>query len=133
MAGLMTLELLSALPELKESEFAKNAFAPLKFHFEYGKSIYFFGRSKKFWTIKYPFVWYNALYMADVLSRFHFCKDDPLMKELINWILSKQDEKGLFKPTSMFQAYKDWDFSNKKEASPWITFLCCRILKRFYD
>ena len=133
MAGLMTLELLSTLPGLKESEFAKNAFAPIKFHYDYGKTIYYFGRSSKFRTLKYPYVWYNALYMAEVLSRFDFCKEEPLMQELIDWILSKQDEKGRFKPTSMFQAYKGWDFTNKKEASPWITFLCCRILKRFYN
>jgi hypothetical protein len=132
MAGLMALEVFSLLPEMKESEYARNAYEPLEFHREHGKSIYYFGRSKKFWTFKYPFVWYNALYLADVLTRFEFLKDEVLVKELVDWIEQSQDEQGRFKPTSMFMPYKGWDFANKKEPSPWITFLCCRILKQWY-
>ena len=132
MAGLMALEVFSLIPELKESKYAKNAYATIKFHKEYGKSIYYFGRSKKFFTLKYPFVWYNALYMADVLTRFNFCKKDKLVKELVEWIEKSQDNEGRFKPTSIFMKYKGWDFANKKEPSPWITYLCCKILKQFY-
>jgi hypothetical protein len=132
MAGLMALQVFSQVPELKESVYAKNAYEPIKFHRAFGKSIYFFGRSKKFWTFKYPFVWYNALYLADVLTRFDFLKDEELVKELVKWIETAQDENGRFKPTSIFMPYKSWDFGNKKEPSPWITFLCCRILKRWY-
>lgn len=132
MAGMMALEVFSTIAELKESIYAQNAFAPLKFHYEHRKSVYYFGRSKKFWTTKYPFIWYNALYMADVLSHFDFCKNEPMVIELIEWIINQQDEQGRYTPTSMFQAYKGWDFSNKKEPSPWITYLCCRILKRYF-
>lgn len=133
MAGLTALEVFSQLPDLKESVYSRNAYEPLRFHREYGKTMYYFGRSKNFWTFKYPFVWYNALYLADVLTRFEFLKNEDLVKELVEWIENSQDEKGRFKPTSMFMAYKGWDFANKREASPWITFLCCRILKRWYE
>lgn len=133
MAGLMALDVFSQVPELKESIYAKNAFDPLKFHREYGKSIYYFGRSKKFWTLKYPYVWYNALYLADVLCRFDFLKGDALVQELIDWITHSQDQNGRFTPTSIFREYSSWDFSNKKEPSPWITFLCCRIIKKYYS
>ncbi len=132
MAGLQALEVFSYFPAYKETEYAKNAFAPIKYHKEYGKSIYYFGRSKKFWTMKYPFVWYNALYLAMVLSQFHFATHQAVMKELIEWIESSQDETGRFTPTSMFMLYKGWEFANKKEPSPWITFLCCNILKNYY-
>ena len=132
MAGLMALEVFSKVSELKESIYAQNAYHPLKFHYNYGKTMYYFGRSKKFWTLKYPFVWYNALYLAEVLTRFDFSKKEKLVKELIEWIEKSQDENGQFKPTSIYMAYKGWDFANKKEPSPWITFLCCRILKRWY-
>ncbi len=133
MAGLMALEVFSSIPELKESASAKNAYETLKFHYECGQSVYFFGRSKKFWTLKYPFVWYNALYLAEVLTRFEFLKYEPLVKELINWIEESQDELGRWKATSMFMEYKNWDFADKKVPSPWITLLCCRILKRWYE
>jgi hypothetical protein len=132
MAGLMALEVFSQVPELKESEAARNAYAPLKYHRDSGKSLYYFGRSKKFWTFKYPFVWYNALYLADVLARFDFLKEEELVRKLVNWIEQSQDDQGRFTPTSMFMPYKGWDFANKKEPSPWITFLCCRTLKQWY-
>ncbi|MCK5137131.1 MAG: hypothetical protein KAR19_15195 [Bacteroidales bacterium] len=130
-AGLMALDIFSKVPELKESEYSKFAFEPLKFHKDYGKTLYYFGRSKKFWTFKYPFVWYNALYLADVLTMFNFLKDEPVVRELIDWITNSQSLDSRFKPTSVFMNYKGWDFSNKKEPSPWITYLCCRILKQY--
>jgi hypothetical protein len=132
MAGLMALEVFSLIPELKESVYSHNAYEPLRFHREYGQSLYYFGRSKKFWTLKYPFVWYNALYLADVLTRFDFIKDEPLLKELIDWIEQSQTKEGDFIANSMYTNYKDWDFADKKQPSPWITYLCCRILKRNY-
>lgn len=133
MAGLLALHLFSRTAMTVPKDIILNAFAPLDFHFKSGKSLYFFGRSKKFWTLKYPFVWYNALYLADVLTRFEILKTKPMIKELIDWLLSQQNDEGRFKPTSMFMTYKGWDFANKKEPSPWMTMLCCRILKNYYE
>lgn len=132
-AGLMALDIFSDIPELKESEYAKHAFAPIKFHKEFGKTLYYFGRSKKFWTLKYPFVWYNALYIADVLTRFEFLKKESLVIELVEWIKNQKDENGKYKPTSVFMNYKGWDFANKREPSAWITFLCYRVLKQYHS
>jgi hypothetical protein len=41
------------------------------------------GQAKGFWTLKYPFVWYNAFYLAGVLTRFESLKNYELVKELI--------------------------------------------------
>ena len=131
-AGMMALDILSLISELKESKYSKNAYSPVLFHKNYGKTLYYFGRSKMFWTFKYPYVWYNGLYLADILSRFEFLKKSPLLKECIDWIIQHQDKNGRYKPTSIFMPYKNWDFGNKKEPSPWITFLTCRILKRYF-
>ena len=131
-AGLMALDVFSRVPGLKDAEQASQAFEPIRFHKDFGKTLYHFGRSKKFWTFKYPFVWYNALYLADVLTRFDFLKDEEILIELVDWIIKSQDDQGRFTPTSIFMEYKNWDFSNKKEPSPWITYLCCRVLKQYY-
>jgi hypothetical protein len=131
-AGLKALEVFSLVPNLKSSVFSNNAFEPIQFHKDYGKSLYYFGRSKKFWTFKYPYVWYNALYLTDVLTRFEQFKKTTLVKELIQWILEAQNDEGKYKPTSMYMPYKNWDFADKKNTSPWITFLCYRILKRYF-
>ncbi len=133
MAGLMTLEVFSELTNFQQSEIVRNAFEPLKVHRDMGTSLYFFGRSKRFWSFKYPFVWYNAFYMADVLSRFEIFKKDPLFTEIIDWIENSFDNKGKIMATSMFRTYNDWEFANKKNPSPWLTFLAYRILKRYYS
>lgn len=128
MAGLMALQVFSLLDKYKESESAKNAFNSLVYHRDLKKNLYFFGRSKKFWTFKYPFVWYNALYMAYVVSRFKQFRDSDLFNELNDWIRKSLDENGLIKPTSMFRIYKEWDFADKKNPSPWLTYIAYRIL-----
>jgi hypothetical protein len=133
MAGLQALELFSLFPANENDTHIQNAYNTLQYHKDFGKSLYYFGRSKKYWSFKYPYVWYNALYIAEILSRFDFFKEELLLKETINWILESQDENGLYRPTSMFMNYKDWDFANKKEPSPWITYLCCKILKQYYS
>lgn len=133
MFGLMSLEIFSLIPELHDSKYVLNACEPLKFHKELGKSLYYFGRSKKFWSFKYPYVWYNALYIGDILSRFKCFKDNDILKEIISWIEDSFDDEGKITPTSMFREYTAWDFSNKKSPSPWITLMCYKILKRYYE
>ncbi len=133
MAGLQALELFSRFPHLQKTDCVHNAYTTLRYHRDCGRSIYYFGRSKKFWALKYPFVWYNALYLADVLTRYEEFLDEELLRELIDWLLASQDEQGRFTPTSMFMTYKGWDFADKKTPSPWMTFLTCRILKRYFS
>lgn len=133
MAGLQALELFSLFPNTENDIHIKNAFSTLQYHKDFGKALYYFGRSKRFWSFKYPYIWYNALYIAEILSRIDFLKEELLLKDMISWILDSQDENGCFKPTSIFMHYKHWDFSNKKEPSPWITYLCCKILKQYYS
>lgn len=133
MAGLMALQVFSQIEELKESESANNAFKALQFHKDYKKSLYYFGRSKKFWSFKYPFVWYNALYMADVISKYPRFMNSELFIELSDWLTTALKIDGKIKPTSMFRIYKEWDFADKKNYSPWMTYIALRILKRLKD
>jgi hypothetical protein len=41
------------------------------------------GQAKRFWTLKYPFIWYDVPYLAEVLTRFESLKNYELIKELI--------------------------------------------------
>jgi hypothetical protein len=43
---------------------------------------------------------------------------------------SQADMNGKFTPTSVWTVWKDWDFGQKKEPSPWLTFLAWRIIQR---
>lgn len=126
-AGLMALKM------GLEGEAAEKAFRSLEAHRALKRSLYYFGRSKKFWTFKFPFVWYNALYMADALSLYPQFHESELYRELLEWILQNKTEEGLWKANSIFMPYKGWDFGQKKTPSSWISFLCCRILDRTYN
>ena len=132
MASLQYLELLSIKENVSDKEVLR-VFESIKCHYESKKSLYYFGRGKKFWTLKYPYVWYNALYLSDVLTRFEILKKEPLVIELIDFLETSMNDDGTYTPTSMFRNYKEWDFANKKEPSPWITLKVYIVLKQFYS
>jgi hypothetical protein len=94
------------------------------------RKIYLFGIGTDFRKLKYPFVWYDILHVVDVLSRFPQVHKDPRFMEMVKTISNQADDEGHYTAKSMYQAWKDWSFANKKEPSPWLTFLVLRILKR---
>ena len=50
--------------------------------------------------------------------------------QMVDLIKGKQDADGLFTPESVYQKFKGWDFGQKKTVSPYLSFLCLRLLKR---
>ena len=94
------------------------------------RKLYLFGIGTDFRKLKYPFVWYDILHVVDVLSQFPYVHSDPRFQQMVETITKLADDNGRFTPTSMYMAWKKWDFANKKQPSTWITFLICRILKR---
>jgi hypothetical protein len=91
---------------------------------------YLFGIGTDFRKLKYPFVWYDILHVADVLSRFPFACRDPRLMEMVGTITAQADAAGRYTAGSMYRAWKGWSFANKKAPSPWLTFLARRIQKR---
>ena len=94
------------------------------------RKIYLFGIGTDFRKLKYPFVWYNILHVAEVLSRFSEVHNDPRFLEMVAVITDQADENGRYTANSMYMAWKGWSFANKKEPSPWLTFLVLRIQQR---
>lgn len=94
------------------------------------KKYYLFGIGSDFKRLKYPFIWYDLLHVVDVLSRISSVHDDPRFKEMVGTILGQADREGRYTANSMYMAWKDWSFANKKQPSPWLTFLVKRIQKR---
>jgi hypothetical protein len=91
---------------------------------------YIFYMGTDFRKLKAPFVWYDLLHVLDVLSQFSWLKDDPRLLEMAGLVRSKADLAGKFTPESEWQAWKGWDFAQKKQPSRWLTFLVMRALKR---
>ena len=83
-----------------------------------------------FRKLKAPFVWYDILHVADILSQMEWLRGDARYKDMVDTIGAKANEDGTFTPESVWMAWKTWDFSQKKAPSPWITFLALRIFRR---
>ena len=89
-----------------------------------------FGIGTDFRKLRYPFVWYDILHVADVLSRYRSALADPRFGEILEAITSQADEEGRFVAGAMFRSWKGWSFADKRSPSPWLTLLVRRIEAR---
>jgi hypothetical protein len=135
-----SLKALSQIPELLDSPATRTGVEMLLWHWEHQseRKIYLFGIGTDFRKLKYPFVWYDILHVVDVLSRFPFVHADPRFREMVETITAQTDEAcpeqsrrdGRYTASSMYRAWKGWPFADKKNPSPWLTFLVLRVQKR---
>lgn len=91
---------------------------------------YIFYMGTDFRKLKVPFVWYDLLHVLDVLSHFDWLREDAGLLEMANLLAGKMDAQGRFTLESVWAAWKDWEFGQKKEPSRWLTLMTWRILKR---
>jgi hypothetical protein len=91
---------------------------------------YIFYMGTDFRKLKAPFIWYDILHVLDVLSGFSWLKGDVRLQNMADLVRSRADPEGKFTPQSEWQAWKSWDFGQKKQPSRWLTFLALRALKR---
>lgn len=91
---------------------------------------YMFYMGTDFRKLKVPFVWYDLMHTLEVLSRFSWLKNDVRLLDMLEILNSKADQQGRFTLESIWTAWKDWEFGQKKEPSRWLTLTACRIIKR---
>ncbi|TRO47822.1 hypothetical protein E2P60_02295 [Candidatus Bathyarchaeota archaeon] len=91
---------------------------------------YMFYMGTDFRKIKAPFIWYDILHVLDVLSQFHWTRTDSRLIEMSETVKQKANKEGKYTPESVWRAWKDWDFGQKKQPSRWLTFLVLNIFKR---
>jgi hypothetical protein len=131
-ATLQALKALSLYPDLSEDPRVWRGIDMLLDHWEKGgdRKYFLFGVGTDYKKLKYPLIWYDLLHVSEVLSRFPLAIKDPRFMNMAECIRDQADEKGFFTASSMYMAWKGWSFANKKEPSPWLTFLANRIMKR---
>lgn len=131
-ANVYALKALSLVPELLDSPATRRGIEMLLGHWERraGVKYYLFGAGSDFRKLKYPFIWYDILHVVDVLSRYPFVHADPRFVEMVAAITAQADGQGRYTAGSMYQAWKGWPFADKKQPSPWLTFLALRIQTR---
>lgn len=94
------------------------------------KKYYLFGVGTDFQKLKAPLVWYDLLNVCDVLSRFAPLHTDQRLLDMVQVLINQADENGRYTAASMYKAWNGWSFADKKQPSPWITFLALRIQNR---
>lgn len=91
---------------------------------------YMFFMGTDFRKLKLPFVWYDIMSVAEVLSHFPWVLDDPRFRDMMSVIDGKKDGDGRYVPESIWTNWKEFDFCQKKEPSRWLTFAVERIQRR---
>lgn len=91
---------------------------------------YIFYMGTDFRKIKVPFVWYDLIHVLDVLTRFAWLREDPRMLDMLGILKNKADDQGRFTLESVWTAWKDWEFGQKKSPSHWLTLMAWRIIGR---
>lgn len=95
-----------------------------------GKKIRMFGIGTTFMKLKYPNIWFDILHVVDVLSRFPQAHEYNEFWEMWDIIKEKQLPEGGFVPESIWRAWGEWSFGQKKAPSPWMTMRITQIASR---
>lgn len=131
-ATLVMLKLLAQVPVLRAEQSAKTGVETLLSLWDKSKEVhpYMFYMGTDFRKLKAPLFWYDILHVLDVLSQFEWAWRDKRFKQMVKIVESKADDEGRFTPESIWTAWKEWDFGQKKVPSRGMTFYVQRILKR---
>jgi len=132
-ANVLALKALSAIPDMVDNHPATRIGAETLFgHWERQaeRKLYLFGIGTDFRKLKFPFIWYDIMHVAEVLSRFPFARSDPRYREMLETIHAQADDEGRYTANSMYRAWTGWSFSDKRNPSPWLTFLVLRMDER---
>jgi hypothetical protein len=131
-ATLVMLNVLAHVPELHESKSARIGVETLLSLWDgsHEEHPYMFFMGTDFRKLKAPLFWYDILHVLDVLSHFKQACKDKRYKDMLKLVESKAEGDGRYTPESVWTAWKDWDFGQKKNPSPGLTYFVHRILKR---
>jgi hypothetical protein len=91
---------------------------------------YIFYMGTDFRKLKVPFIWYDLVHVLEVLSNFPWLHHDPRFLGMLSQLKDKADSLGRFTLESVWTAWKNWEFGQKKEPSRWLTLPACRIISR---
>jgi hypothetical protein len=129
-ANLAMLKALSAIPDWRDSPECHTGAESLLTLWDEStiRHPYMFFMGTDFRKLKVPLVWYDLVHVLDVLSSFPWLKEDQRLLDMAMLMKSKADDQGRFTLESVWTAWKEWEFGQKKEPSRWLTLHAWRIL-----
>jgi hypothetical protein len=130
-ATLIMLKLLASLPDYRESLPARQGAESLLnlWQTRSQQHPYMFYMGNDFCKLKFPLIWYDILHVTSVLAQFNWIKNDPRLAQMQEIMRAKADSEGRFTPESVWQAWKDWEFGQKKLPSRMLTLQVMRALE----
>ena len=131
-ATLVMLKVLAQVPELRQGQSAKIGVETLLSLWDKSKEKhpYMFFMGTDFRKVKAPLFWYDILHVLEVLSKFGWARGDRRFKQMLKTVKDKANKDGQYMPESIWTAWKDWDFGQKKSPSRGLTLLVQRISQR---
>jgi len=131
-ANIAMLKILSEIPELRDSPASHIGAETLLtlWNESLVQHPYIFYMGTDFRKLKVPLVWYDLVHVLDVLSNFPWLKRDERLRDMLGVMKSKMDTEGRFTLESIWTAWKDWEFGQKKTPSRWLTLLAWGIIER---
>jgi hypothetical protein len=131
-ATLISLKALSQIPEWRGSEVCLRGAESLLQLWEQRKERrpYLFAMGTDFTKMKEPLIWYDILHVLEVLSQFLPLRKDKRLLEMVDIMEAKADAEGRFTAGSVWKAWSEWEFGQKRNPSFLITLQVYRILKR---
>lgn len=131
-ANLVMLRMLAQWPQFRDDEVSRIGANALLTLWEQRRESrpYLFAMGTHFTYLKAPLIWYDILHVLEVLSQFPWLCSDDRLQEMGAIVRQKADEHGRFTPESIWRAWNEWDFGQKREPSRWLTLVAQKILKR---
>jgi len=129
-SNLLMLKLLSLFPEEQYKEHSTLAIESLLSLWENrtSKKPYLFAMGTDFKKLKFPLIWFDILHVTTVLSGFEYANKDLRYIEMLNIIRQKADNNEMYKPESVWRAWKEIDSGQKRKPSTWLTAAVEKIL-----
>lgn len=127
--AVVDMELAAGLPHKEHVQFGAEALLDL-WENRRERHSYMFFMGTDFCKLKAPFIWYDILHVADTLSRLPWLRGDVRLQDMVDTMASKADDGGRFVLESVWAAWKDWEFGQKKEPSRWVTLVARRVQER---
>ena len=128
-ATLIMLKLLRLFPEFCDGQEVRAGIECLLSLWENSRAAhpYMFFMGTDFRKLKVPYIWYDLLHVADVLSTYDLAVSDDRFHGMLAVINDKADQHGLYTAESIWTAWKAWEFAQKSRPSAWLTLMVYRI------
>jgi hypothetical protein len=86
-----------------------------------------------FCRLKAPFIWYDIVHVAEALSQLPWLQQDHRLQDMASVMMEQVGTNGRATPGSVWMAWKDWEFGQKKVPSRWVTPLAERVRQRMHS